>query len=591
VRVKKSLLALALCAVFVVGALQSAQAAGRDPNPLRQKEADCGLPSKYPLWIDFGDGSVPFWDMFAQPGLVSAAANFIYPPRIRALGGHTVYFDLNFHKRLGSPAKPVDEASVVQSANKLFYYAAASSGCTHPWIALNELFGAGLPTPWSPSNTLYRANVLEFIKILSDRGGHPFLLVNSQPYTADEAGDWWRQVAQYADIVREIYFPAPAIYSQGAVLGSRTLRQDFRQGILDFTSIGIPVAKLGIFLGFQTERGEGGREGLTPAVKWYETIKWQVLAAGEVARELKFATIWSWGWGEWGGQSVDPDKPNAACVYLWARSSHYCNGPAVAGPSFDRSKTEGQINFSKGTQCLVGGRRLATDQIVHLRALTRDPQAAFSAAFARIVESRYAQAAGSDVTALERAVVATRFGGSYSAYVAALKKAGASVGVARGVIADELRQGTIESRFRVGAPSSAQIAAYYQSYGNLPAREVGAVTPPWWLGGLKDGLAISSIAPDQVFRAPAGRWTTVVTALGQWRIRPLGATEPLAAAPLSQATPSIRAAIMQTAQANAYQSWSAARQRVALKTTVCRGDALPQVGGVDLVDFLPFLAL
>jgi hypothetical protein len=590
VRVKKSLLALVLGAVLLVAALHAAQAAPSHPTRPAGK-GECGLPTKRPLWIDFGDGSVPFWQMFAKPGLVSAAANFVYPPRIRALGGHTIYFDLNFHRRLGSPAKPVDEASVIQSANRLFFYASASSGCAKPWIALNELFGASLPTPWSETNTVYRANVLTFIKILAAHGAHVFLLVNSKPYTADEAGDWWREVAKYSDFVREIYFPAPLIYGQGPVLGSRTLRQSFREGVLDFTTMGIPVTKIGIFLGFQTEKGNGGREGLKPRQKWFETIKWQALAARQVARELKFPTIWSWGWGEWGGGSVDPDKPDAACVYLWARNPHLCNGPKVAGRGFDTSRTEGQINLPRGVQCIVGGSRMADGAISRLVSLTHDRQVAYTAVYERIVESRYAPAADPDVRALERAVVASRFGGSSAAYHAALAKAGAGIATARGVLADELRQAAIQSRIRAGSPSAGAISSYYQEYGSLATRRVAAKTPPWWLGGPKSGLAISSVAPDQVFRAPAGRWSTVVTASGQWKVRPLGPAGPLASFPLSAARPAIRAALQGAARTNAYQSWIAVRQRSMLKQTVCRRDSLPAVGAVDLTSFLPFLAL
>ena len=40
------------------------------------------LPDKTPLWIDFADGSVPYWQMFARPGVIAAAANFIFPPQI-----------------------------------------------------------------------------------------------------------------------------------------------------------------------------------------------------------------------------------------------------------------------------------------------------------------------------------------------------------------------------------------------------------------------------------------------------------------------------------------------------------------------------
>lgn len=587
---KKPLLALALGAVLLFGLMQAARAASSHPARPTGK-GPCGLPTKRPLWIDFGDGSVPFWEMFAKPGLVSAAANFVYPPRIRALGGHTVYFDLNFHRRLGSPSKPVDEASVIESANRLFYYASASSDCATPWIALNELFGASLPTPWSETNAVYRANVLTFIKILAGHGAHVFLLVNSKPYTADEAGDWWREVAKYSDFVREVYFPAPLIYQQGAVLGGRTLRQNFRRGILDFTEIGIPVTKVGLFLGFQTEKGNGGREGLQPRQKWFETIKWQALAARQVASELKFPTIWSWGWGEWGGGSVDPDKPDAACVYLWTRNPSLCDGPKAAGPGFNTSRTEGQINLPSGVQCIVGGTRMADGSISRLSGMTHDRQVAYSAMFARTVESRYARASESDVKALERAVVATRFGGSYAAYRGALAKAGAGVSIARGVLADELRQAAIESRIRGGSPSAGAISAYYQEYGSLAARRVAAVTRPWWLGGLKSGLAISSVAPDQVFRARTGRWTEVVTASGRWKVRPLEAAAPLASFSLAAARPSIRAALQNASRTNAYQSWTAARQRSALKQTVCRRDSLPEVGAVDLTSYLPFLAL
>ena len=59
--------------------------------------------------------------------------------------------------------------------------------CSNPVIAENELFGAWLATPWSPTNAQYRANVLLFLQRLRERGAQPWLLVNSKPYTA-EAG-------------------------------------------------------------------------------------------------------------------------------------------------------------------------------------------------------------------------------------------------------------------------------------------------------------------------------------------------------------------------------------------------------------------
>ena len=258
----------------------------------RQLEANCVLPSKTPVWIDFADGSVPFWQMFAKRGVVAAASNLIYPARLRAGGAQTVYFDLHLNQRVGTPSAPADPATIVDKANKFYEYAAQSMDCANPVIAENELFGAWTATPWSPTMAQYRANVLLFLQTLRARGAQPWLLVNSTAYTSGDARDWWRAVTDVAGIVREIYFPAPLLYDQGPVLANRTLRQSFREGLLEFTRIGVPVSKLGIYLGFQTTKGTGGREGLA-AEAWYRTVKWQVLAARYVAREMGFNSIWS----------------------------------------------------------------------------------------------------------------------------------------------------------------------------------------------------------------------------------------------------------------------------------------------------------
>ena len=48
-------------------------------------------------------------------------------------------------------------------ADSLFDYAVSVSGCERPLIALNELWGASLPTPLTPTAERYRANVLRFV--------------------------------------------------------------------------------------------------------------------------------------------------------------------------------------------------------------------------------------------------------------------------------------------------------------------------------------------------------------------------------------------------------------------------------------------
>jgi hypothetical protein len=259
-------------AVVVLGLLLALGGSARAdaPGPL-----PCGLPQAQPLWVDYADGMVPFWStIFARPGVVGAASNFIVPPQLRAHGAKTVYFDLYLQNRVGTPSKPADPSVVESRADKLFDTAAASSGCPTPLIALNELAGANLPTPWTPTTAQYRANVLELVQRLAERGARPFLLLPKRPYTHDEAADdWWRQAAQSADLVPEVYFSGPSVSKQGAVLGSRRLRGVMRTRMEDLIQIGIPTSRIGMMLQFSSTRGAGGREGLQPLGKWLDVVK------------------------------------------------------------------------------------------------------------------------------------------------------------------------------------------------------------------------------------------------------------------------------------------------------------------------------
>jgi hypothetical protein len=544
------------------------------------------------VWLDFADGSVPFWNLFAKQGLVAMASNFIYPPRLRAGGAQTVYFDLYLNRRVGKPSAPADPATIVAKANKFYDYAAQAMDCSNPVIAENELNGAWLATPWSPANAQYRANVLLFLQTLRARGAQPWLLVNSKPYTAGEALDWWRQVAEVAGIVREVYFPAPRIYGQGAIRGNRTLRQAFRNGILDFTRIGIPVSKLGIFLGFQTSKGSGGREGLE-AQSWYRTVKWQALAARYVAREMRFHSIWSWGWASWkttpGEQ--DPAKWRAACVYLWTRSPNLCNALHAAGRSFNRSRTEGQPYLPAGLRCRLGTTAVRWSAINPILRLTGDPELAFSNAFARAVQQRLVHVGYGEILAAERSIVAARFGGSRGAYVSAISEARTGLSVARSIIGDELRRVRIESGFRVAWPSARQIADFHETYGELQTRFVQAKSETQWLGGRRSGYALASTAPPQLMGLSTGRWSSVWSPSGTVRVRPLGPPEPLGSLPLGNVRSSIRAALIAQAREERFPGWLTTAQLRTFPEAICWRDQFPELGEVDLTNYLPFLAL
>jgi hypothetical protein len=342
-------------------------------------------------------------------------------------------------------------------------------------------------------------------------------------------------------------------------------------------------------LGFQTERGSGGREGLERDA-WLQTVKWQALAARQVSGELKFASVWTWGWANWGQRGLDPDKAAAACVFLWTRSHAYCDGPAAAGPDFDRSLVAGQIRMGGNVQCTSGSGQITYAAIRQLQTLTGDREIAYTSLLARQAESRYARVTTAQVLAAERGVIASRFDGSSSAYRAALSEANASVAVARGVIADQLRRGRIEATLSVPSPSGAAITSFYLAYPDLLTRSVEAKPAPWWLGGRTRGLALSSLAPALLFTMPGGRKALVRTMIGSYAVKPLGETVELGALPLERARPAISSALRSFARGAAFETWSVNRQTSLLSSAICRGDDLPAPGAVDLSMYLPFLA-
>jgi hypothetical protein len=547
----------------------------------------CGLPDTKPLWIDFGAPALGH--LFGRQGVIVAGSGVGYPAQMRERGAHTIHWDNYLRTRVGTPSAPADPDVLKGRADRLYEFAVVTTGCTTPWIAMNELFGASVPTPWTPTTTRYRQNVLEWMRLLAARGAKPVLLVSSDPFTGGEAAQWWRDVAAVGDIVIQKYFNAPAVHRAGPVLGSRRMRTSMRQVASRLFAINIPPSKLGFMLAFQTRPGTGGREGLKPASAWFEVAKLQALAAKQVARELSIAHIWSWGWGVFNEAGSDPDKQGAACVWLWARDPRLCNAPRHVA-EFDADRREGQIDLPGRVRCALGDTAVTANQIGELTRLTRDPEVSLSALFARLVESGEAPVGPHEILAAERTIVARRFRGSTAAYLAALRRARATRGVARGILGDELRRRSIQARLTVPSPSTAQLAELQQTYGTVQARELEVAPAPSWLPEGR-GVALGLDAPAQVFSAPVGRAVTVRTFEGVFTVRALADTAPLAAIPVASARPAIRRALRAAAQADRYHSWTAFEQKRALDDLRCTRDRLPQVGAVELTSYLPFLTL
>ncbi len=568
----------------------SVLAAGAGPRQISAGTAalPCGLPQGQPLWVDFADGAVPFWStVFARPGIVAGAANFIVPPQLRAGGAKTIYFDLNFHNRMGPPSNPVDPASITDRADRLFDTAAQSSACDKPLIALNELFGAQAPAPWTPTTAQYRANVLAFVKRLAERGARPFLLLSNRPYIHGEAADWWREVAGSADLVLEVYFNGPAIWKQGSARGSLRLRSNLRSRIADLTEIGVPPSRIGVMLTFSSTPKAGGREGLTPLARWLDVVKWEALAAKAVAAETKIASVWSWGWATYAPSGNDPDKAIAACVWLWTRDRSLCDAPAVAAArNFDQSLDVG-VAMPPGALCLLGDAPLWRSVVTGLTRLTHDAEIARSAALQRLVLTKAAGVSAADAAAAERRVIADRFRGRKAAYLAALSRAGAALSTARAILADELRRQAVERSLHVSLPTLREIADYYARFDGTRARLVRSNRPLPWLGNRRSGVAIAGIAPARILALPPGATAVVEGA----QITAVGETVALGALPLAAATPAVRAALVDLARVDAFRTWASRRLNQARAQLECTNDAFPQPTPVDLTQWLPFLAL
>jgi hypothetical protein len=574
--------------VLGVAVLAIAAGAARGGGPAAPLPLPCGLPQAQPLWVDYADGGVPFWStIFARPGIVGAASNLLIPPQLRAGGAQTVYFDLHLTNRVGTPSKPADPSSIQARADKLFDAAVASSGCDHPLLAENELFGAQLPTPWTPTTAQYRANVLAFLQRLTERGARPFLLLSSNPYTHDATADtWWQQAAQVADLVPEIYFSGAAVFRQGPVQGSRRLRATMRARLEQLIEIGVPTSRLGMMLTFSSTPKAGGREGLQPLSNWLDVVKWEALAAKQVAAELHVASVWSWGWASFSPAGADPDKPKVACTWLWTRDHSLCDAPALAGRALDTSLDVG-ATLPAGTICLLDRTKLLANDVASLNRMTGDRDVAFSAVFQHAVLAGARTVGPAAIVSAERGVILDHFGGSRSAYLAALVRAKATPQLARSILADELRRRAVESLLRVGAPTSPQLEQWYGTYAPTNARFVRASAPERWLGNARAGIALSQQAPGRLFGLADGKSVTVdgVKLTVQGEVAPLGSF------PFAQAAPAIRAAFVAQQKDAAFAVWLRRRQNQSLGNLTCQHDEDPQPATIDLTDWLPFLSL
>ncbi len=557
----------------------------------RADAASCGLPAGRPLWVDYAGHSAP---IVPKPGLVLAVSSgTVVPTQMRAAGAATIFFDLHLNDRVGTTSAPADPATIADKAKRLFDFAVQVTGCPTPLIAENELFGAQTPTPWSATNAQYRANVLALLQQLKALGATPAITIANPPYTGGDAADWWRQAAQAAILIRQVYFTSPGpigLSKLGPARASRAMRKGMRALVARFGAIGIPAGRVALELQFQSAPGQGGRQGLKPKSAWLEFVKLEALAAKQVAADTPVEGIWSWGWPSFSVAGNDPDKPAAACVYLWARDPKFCDAPSVAGVAFDQSLTEGQIALPPGTRCTLGTATIAKADVGRAAALTGDLGSAATALLERVVLRADEPVDPATVLASERAIVRDRFGGSASRYRAALTAAGVTLADARAIIADRLARDRVKERFRPKPATARQVSDFVSTYASTNVRLVSVDAPAPWLDGARRGFAVETIAPEQVFSLPVGETKSIDTLDGRFAVRALGPALPVYALAPARARDVARAVLGRFAKDDVYQHWLRARQTTLLGDAVCARDDVPAAGDVDLTLWATFLA-
>jgi hypothetical protein len=550
---------------------------------------ECGIPDSNPLWIDFAAHDSP---MPQKPGLTLAFnSGTEKPAQARANGSATVLFDLNFNNRVGTPTKPNDPATMVDRANRLFDFAVSVTGCQTPWIALNELFGAQTPTPWTPTTAQYRENTLLLVRQLKARGATVGVTIANPPYTGGDAAQWWRDLARDAILIRQVYFTSPNVpqlHRLGPVRASRIMRSGMRALVRKFTDIGIPAGRVALEMQFQSAPGTGGREGLQPRSSWLEIVKLHALAVRRVTKELRTHSIWSWGWATYSQAGIDPDKSEAVCVWLWARDPALCSGPGAAGPAMDPSLTVGQLEtLPAGVVCTMPAGAIRTGIVDPLARALGDRDVAASVVLERLVLQQEVKLDPSAVLAAELAFVEDHFGGSQVRYLAALRRIALTRTAARALLLDELRRDAVRARFRPRSPSVAAVAEFYETYGGVRARLVESARPVDWLGGRSRGIAVETFAPTRIFSL--GRPGRVRTLHGPIRVQPLGDTVLLGTVPLVEARAAIRSSLKRFARVSAYETWLATAEERALEQALCVDDRLPTPVPLTLDDLLPFV--
>ena len=421
---------------------------------------------------------------------------------------------------------------------------------------MNELFGAATPTPWTPTTARYRANVLEWARLLAA--------------TRRQAGAARLERAVHERRSRAVVArPGRRGRHRAREVLQRAGRAQGRAGARQPPDADLDAAarprsssrsacrprRSALVLAFQTRRGSGGREGLRARRSLVRGGE----AAGARGEGRSRASSGSRTSGRGAGASSTSRPPirtssaRPACGCGRAIRS-LCDADALREP-FDRDLRAGQIDLPRASAARSATR--ADHDERDRRARPRDRRRGVGADRAL----RAARASGASASvgttqtlARERAIVRRRFGGSTRAYRSALARARATLAVA------------------LAARSQTSCAARRSSR-RLPRRRA--------LGGRDRGVLPHLRRQCRSARSPARGRRARRDAGDAARRDPAGAR-----AAGDHACAAGRRARRRLRPVDDATAARGARRASAARTTGC-----PLPGAVDLTDWLPFLAL
>ncbi len=321
----------------------------------RRRPAAAGCRRTSPLWVDYAGHDAP---IVPKPGLMLALSPRAptLPAQFRAAGAATIFFDLHLNDRVGTPSAPADPATIAAKAQKEFVFAQQVTGCRDAADRRERALRRADADAVERDDAQYRANVLALLagaeRARRDHRDH-----DREP--AVHRRRRCRLVARRRAGVDPrpaglLHLAAARRVSTRSAPSARAARCGRACAGSSLTSrrSGSRRSRVALELQFQSAPGEGGRQrAASPTQAWLEIVKLEALAAKQVARERTIAGDLVVGLAVVLGRGRRPRQAGGCMRLPLGARPALCDGPALAGPGFDTSLTEGQIVLPAGVRC------------------------------------------------------------------------------------------------------------------------------------------------------------------------------------------------------------------------------------------------